>query len=147
TTTTTTTTPTNPITSESPSLTTTSSVASLTTTSSTTLPIATGSCPGIQNTQYVTSNGKSFVQVCGLDYAGKDEANDIGSARTKTFTQCMEICAKKSDCTGAGWGPSEDDPEQHICWMKNKLQNHHKATPTWTFAILMAEKVDEEAQT
>lgn len=78
--------------------------------------------------------------MCGVDYAGKDEANDIGSSKTKTFTLCMELCAKKVDCTGAGWGPSDSDPEQSICWMKNNLTKSHAAEPIWSFAVLLADK-------
>lgn len=96
------------------------------------------SCPGISSTQYTAANGKKFLHLCGLDYAGPGEATDIDHAGARTFEQCMEYCSEREECTGAGWGPPIDDNKARgTCWMKKGLLKSHTATPEWNFAVLI----------
>ncbi|KAK3996480.1 hypothetical protein QBC44DRAFT_148990 [Cladorrhinum sp. PSN332] len=100
---------------------------------------ATGSCPGMDNTQYYTSSGKKFLHLCGVDYSGQAEAINVGNATTATFKECVELCSKKTGCTGAGWGIGMDDRlNKPNCWMKSSLNQSHTATPQWNFAVLLA---------
>ncbi|KAK4162519.1 hypothetical protein QBC43DRAFT_77043 [Cladorrhinum sp. PSN259] len=113
-----------------------------TTTQTSTAPsaTATGFCPGMDNTQYISSTGKKFLHLCGVDYSGKLEATEIGNATTTTFKDCMELCSKKTGCTGVGWGIETDEKlnSKPNCWMKSGLNQSHSATPRWNFAVLLA---------
>ncbi|KAK4181361.1 hypothetical protein QBC36DRAFT_366826 [Triangularia setosa] len=102
---------------------------------------ATGlSCPQSQGIQYTANNNKSFITLCGVDYSGKGEAKEISNAKVKTFRDCLELCSKKKECTGAGWGVMDGDKSgEHTCWMKNGLNSSHTATPEWGFGVLLAE--------
>lgn len=96
------------------------------------------SCPGVSSTQLTTSNGKRFQHLCSLDYAGVNEAIDIGSVKTSTFAECMEACSKRDDCQGAGWGPPNGvNNARGICYMKKSLKTSHEATADWNFAVLL----------
>ncbi|KAK3393155.1 hypothetical protein B0H63DRAFT_530827 [Podospora didyma] len=96
-------------------------------------------CPGVQNKNYAASNGKVFLHICGVDYGGKGEAKDIGHEDTSTFDNCVEKCAARDDCTGAGWGVMIGDAtDEHTCWMKTNLTKSHTATGSWNFAVLLA---------
>ncbi|KAK1758712.1 hypothetical protein QBC47DRAFT_149867 [Echria macrotheca] len=98
------------------------------------------SCPGMSSTQYSAANGKKFLHLCGLDYSGTGEATDITSLKTSTFAQCIEACAARDDCDGAGWGPllpNGDNKFRQTCYLKKNLQTSHTATPEWNFAILL----------
>ncbi|KAK3940584.1 hypothetical protein QBC46DRAFT_341409 [Diplogelasinospora grovesii] len=95
-------------------------------------------CPGAANSQYQGSNGRMFLHLCGIDYSGKGQAQDIGSNVTTTFDECMESCANAKGCTGAGWGIMDGDGDEHTCWMKSSLNRSHTATPDWNFAVLLA---------
>ncbi|KAK0743881.1 hypothetical protein B0T18DRAFT_490494 [Schizothecium vesticola] len=101
-------------------------------------------CPAINGTSYTaasntTSSGtsKAFVLLCGLDYGDK-EATDIGSVKVRNLSACAEACAKKTNCTGAGWGVIKGDKgPEHTCWLKTDLIKSHNATGEWGFARLI----------
>ena len=85
-----------------------------------------------------SSGGKQFRRMCGIDYGGKGEAVDIGNVKTHNLDACIDACAAKTNCTGAGWGVIEGDTGPlHACWMKTNLTKAHKATPDWGFAVLV----------
>lgn len=93
----------------------------------------------MDNRQFLSSNGKKFLHLCGIDYAGGTEANDIGNATAATFKECMELCSKKTGCTGVGWGLEMDgQQDESTCWMKNGLNQSHTAIPRWNFAVVLA---------
>ncbi|KAK0737460.1 hypothetical protein B0T21DRAFT_439144 [Apiosordaria backusii] len=123
-------------------ITTTVSPSSPTSTTSGTSPSATGtglSCPQSQGTHYLSNNGKKFITLCGVDYSENGEAKEISNAKVKTFRDCLELCSKKKECTGAGWGVMEGDKAgEHTCWMKNGLNSSHTAVPEWGFGVLLA---------
>ncbi|KAK4447243.1 hypothetical protein QBC34DRAFT_467815 [Podospora aff. communis PSN243] len=84
-----------------------------------------------------TTTTKKFLLLCGLDY-GEGEATDIGNTKVKNLNACAEACAKKANCTGAGWGVIKGDKgPEHTCWMKTGLIRSHNATGTWGFAMLL----------
>lgn len=129
----------------------TSSSASVTSTLSTTIasgtqssstPTATSTtaanCPSGNNTVYsVPGSDKKFLQLCGVDYSGKEEAVDLANVLTANMKECMDNCAGFTGCTACGWGVIDGDKgDDHRCWLKNDLGKSHKATSNWTFAIL-----------
>ena len=108
-------------------------------------------CPSINGTIFTTklnstsSNStttpaeKRFLLLCGIDY-GSDEATDIGNVKVKNLDACAEACAKKTNCTGAGWGVIKGDKgPEHTCWMKMGLVKGHNTTGAWGFAQLVGE--------
>ncbi|KAK4150425.1 hypothetical protein C8A00DRAFT_18036 [Chaetomidium leptoderma] len=96
-------------------------------------------CPKANGTIYTASTGgKRFRRLCGLDYGGEGEADDIGNVKTRNLDGCIDACASRGNCTGAGWGVIEGDKgPTHSCWMKTNLTKPHKATPDWGFAVLV----------
>lgn len=96
-------------------------------------------CPRVNGTVYTASTGgKRFRRMCGVDYGGAGEAVDIGSVKTLSLDTCIDACASRSNCTGAGWGVIDGDQgPTHSCWMKTNLTKSHTATPEWGFAILV----------
>ncbi|KAK3947114.1 hypothetical protein QBC32DRAFT_271374 [Pseudoneurospora amorphoporcata] len=124
-------------------------VATATSTSaSTATTIAKIECPAINGTLYTAtvagnssspggSISKEFTRLCGLDF-GQGEAVDIGSVNTTSFNSCLDKCAQKQGCMGAGWGAIPgDDETHHTCWMKTNLTTKgHKAVDEWAFGML-----------
>ncbi|KAK1775119.1 hypothetical protein QBC45DRAFT_423178 [Copromyces sp. CBS 386.78] len=127
-------------------------VATATSTSaSTATAIAKIECPAINGTLYTatvagnsssaggssSSSSKKFTRLCGLDF-GQGEAVDIGSVNTTSFNSCLDKCAQKQACMGAGWGAIPGDEEtHHTCWMKTNLTTKgHKAVDEWAFGML-----------
>ena len=115
--------------------------ASATKTSATSLPTTSfvNECPKSNNTVYTASSGgKEFRKFCGIDYGGNGEADDLGNVKTKSMDACIDACAAKSSCEGAGWGILDGDQGNlHSCWMKTNLTKSHNATADWNFAILI----------
>ncbi|KAK3332980.1 hypothetical protein B0T19DRAFT_398699 [Cercophora scortea] len=115
-----------------------------TTTSPTAAPTATGAtfaCPNASNgtmyTSSATSGGKQFQRFCGIDF-GPGESTDLGSVKTDSLDTCLDACAAREKCTGAGWGViSGDTGNLHSCWMKTNLTHSHKATAEWGFGKLV----------
>lgn len=95
-------------------------------------------CPASNNTLYTSDAGsKQFRQYCGIDFSG-DQAADVGSVKVTSMGACMDACASRANCTGAGWGYLEgDNGTEHSCWMKANLTQPHEATAEWAFAILL----------
>ncbi|KAK0733727.1 hypothetical protein B0T26DRAFT_34279 [Lasiosphaeria miniovina] len=105
-------------------------------------------CPGAQNAQLPTSNGKQFIHLCGIDYGGVEQAVDIGNVRTSSFQDCIEKCSVFVGCMGVGWGiQNGDDPDEHTCWMKANLTTWHNAITTWNFGVLLAGPAESTAKT
>ncbi|KAL2158798.1 hypothetical protein VTH06DRAFT_3990 [Thermothelomyces fergusii] len=134
--------------------TTTQTTATMTTTTTTaesatpTVVVADVDCPGVNGTFYTASTGgKRFQRLCGIDYGGEGEAVDIGNVPTRNLDRCIDECASRPDCTGAGWGVIKGDKGPlHTCWLKNNLTKPHEATPDWGFAVLLfPEKNDESS--
>ncbi|KAM7184315.1 hypothetical protein V8F20_012283 [Naviculisporaceae sp. PSN 640] len=100
-------------------------------------------CPAANGTFYTAEDSgsgeppKQFQRLCGIDY-GQGEAKDIGSKKVASLDECMDACAAKEGCTGAGWGAIPGDKgNMHACWMKTGLIKYHKATPDWGFGRLV----------
>jgi hypothetical protein len=95
-------------------------------------------CPQVNGTIYTASTGgKRFRRMCGIDYGGQGEAVDIGNVKTRNMDACIDACASRANCTGAGWGIIKGDQgPTHSCWMKANLTKSHTATPEWGFAVL-----------
>ncbi|KAM7185717.1 hypothetical protein V8F33_012227 [Rhypophila sp. PSN 637] len=100
-------------------------------------------CPAGNGTFYSTPSGdssgptKQFQRICGIDY-GQGEAKDIGSKKVASLDECMDACAARAGCTGAGWGAiTGDKGNMHSCWMKTGLIKPHKATQDWGFGVLI----------
>ncbi len=98
-------------------------------------------CPRVNGTTYTASTGgKQFRRLCGLDYGGAGEAIDIGNEKTRSLDACIDACASRANCTGAGWGVMDGDKgTTHSCWMKTNLTKSHKAVPEWGFAVLVVQ--------
>ncbi|KAK4187749.1 hypothetical protein QBC35DRAFT_221575 [Podospora australis] len=132
-----------PSSTEAPSSTSSESSATQSSTASSS-PSATAAlvqCPAVNNTIYtVESTGQRFKRLCGVDYSGKDEAVDVASTKTNSLDLCIEACAKRRGCQGAGWGviASEKSSALQSCWMKKDLKKFHDAKrPDWGFAVLL----------
>ncbi|KAK3380809.1 hypothetical protein B0H63DRAFT_560655 [Podospora didyma] len=98
-------------------------------------------CPKSNGTFVTSATGnKRFQRLCGLDYGGNGEAIDIGSVKTLNMNDCIDACAAKANCTGAGWGILTGDKGlgPQPCWMKMNLTKSHNATSDWGFAILVS---------
>ncbi|KAK3336065.1 hypothetical protein B0T19DRAFT_27330 [Cercophora scortea] len=105
-------------------------------------------CPSVANVQFAAPRNKTFLHVCGIDYSGSGEAQDVANVKTSTFEDCLTQCALLSQCTGAGWGPMDgDSPNVHTCWMKNHLNQSHVATPDWNFGVLLASEATGNSST
>lgn len=96
-------------------------------------------CPQVNGTVYTASSGgKRFRRMCGVDYGGEGEAIDIANVKTRSLDACIDACASRSNCTGAGWGVIKGDKNPlQSCWMKTNLTKFHKATPDWGFAVFV----------
>ncbi|KAK3363281.1 hypothetical protein B0T25DRAFT_34974 [Lasiosphaeria hispida] len=95
-------------------------------------------CPNLSSSQYVASNGRQFTHLCGVDYSGYGQAVDIGSIQASSFEECVNACAARSDCTGAGWGPGNNGNPSQTCYFKNSLNQAQRAGADWNFAVLVA---------
>ncbi|KAK4673799.1 hypothetical protein QC763_115120 [Podospora pseudopauciseta] len=97
-------------------------------------------CPQSQGQHYTSNNNKKFITLCGVDYSDDGEAKNISNAKVKSLRDCLELCSKKKECTGAGWGVMERDKVgEHTCWMKNGLNSSHEARGGWAFGVLLGE--------
>lgn len=99
-------------------------------------------CPRANGTIYTArTEGKRFRRMCGIDYGGEGEAVDIGDVKTRSLDACIDACAARPSCTGAGWGVIDGDSSAtHSCWMKTNLTRFHRARDDWGFAVLVSEE-------
>ncbi|KXX75058.1 hypothetical protein MMYC01_207768 [Madurella mycetomatis] len=99
-------------------------------------------CPRANGTMYTARTGsKQFRRMCGIDYGGEGEAVDIGNVQTRSLDACIDACAARPSCTGAGWGVIDGDSgAMHSCWMKTNLTRFHRARDDWGFAVLVSEE-------
>ncbi|KAF4918145.1 hypothetical protein CGCVW01_v009146 [Colletotrichum viniferum] len=96
-------------------------------------------CPEAANTFYSpVGSDKRFLRVCGVDYSGDNEAIDMSNMLASSMGECMDICSKTAQCTGAGWGnvTTGEGTTELRCWLKRNLQSSHSAKEGWNFAIL-----------
>ncbi|KAI8308114.1 hypothetical protein K4K61_002927 [Colletotrichum sp. SAR11_59] len=96
-------------------------------------------CPDAANTFYSpVGSDKRFLRVCGVDYSGDNEAIDMSNMLASSMGECMDICSKTAQCTGAGWGnvTTGEGTMELRCWLKRNLQSSHSAKEGWNFAIL-----------
>ncbi|KAK0632220.1 hypothetical protein B0T14DRAFT_559933 [Immersiella caudata] len=125
--------------SAAPAVSASSTTKSTTVTAPSTTSTAASCLEATNNSQYTTSNGKTFLRLCNVDYSGVNEATDIGDLKASTFQKCIELCAAESECTGAGWGPAVAGKKyRETCWMKRDLKRSHVTPDDWYFAILLA---------
>lgn len=120
-----------------------SSSSSTPTTTTLPAPTATGAtgpeavirCPANNRTLYSTTansaKAKSFLLLCGRDYSSVDGAVDLFHEVLDSMAECIDECARRAGCTGAGWGPYDN---QSTCWLKSKL-GRANVTPNWYFAV------------
>ncbi|KAL6811775.1 hypothetical protein V8C40DRAFT_270713 [Trichoderma camerunense] len=95
------------------------------------------SCPTSNGTQFnVPDSQKTFLLICGIDYSGADEAEDLTSVYTVGMEDCITSCANYPGCTGCGWGILPGDGSLHRCWLKGSLKKTHKEKTGWYFATL-----------
>ncbi|KAF9873864.1 hypothetical protein CkaCkLH20_08598 [Colletotrichum karsti] len=95
-------------------------------------------CPDADNTFYSpTGSDKKFLRVCGIDFTG-NEAIDMSNLLTSSMGECMDVCSKTAQCTGAGWGnvTTGEGTMELRCWLKRDLKSSHNAKAGWNFAIL-----------
>ena len=90
------------------------------------------SCPTVNNTAFTSSNDRHFVLHCGIDYGNSESAN-LNSTALSEFSDCMNWCARTTDCTGCGWGLISG---KNMCYLKTNLTTPHQATATWLFATM-----------
>ncbi|KAK0629245.1 hypothetical protein B0T17DRAFT_525065 [Bombardia bombarda] len=106
-------------------------------------------CPATNGTSYTSSKdsgAKKFTRLCGIDYSGTG-ASDLDSKKATTMDACIDLCAAKKDCTGAGWGfISGDSGNSHSCFMKTNLTKSHKATSDWGFGLLVQGVITDDAE-
>ncbi|GKT52412.1 uncharacterized protein ColSpa_12593 [Colletotrichum spaethianum] len=90
-------------------------------------------CPASDNATYSAQDApaRHFRLICGHDYNADAGAIDLTSANATTMAACIDLCAAKSDCVGAGWGVYYGD---HICWMKSRL-GEMNTSGNWIFAV------------
>ena len=68
-------------------------------------------CPGSNSTQYISSNGATFVIECGLDHAG----GDLSSSSASSFQACIDICANNTQCVDVSYSGT-------VCYLKSVLK-------------------------
>ncbi|WYZ40200.1 hypothetical protein EsH8_IV_000541 [Colletotrichum jinshuiense] len=90
-------------------------------------------CPASDNTTYSaqTAPERHFRLDCGIDYNSGNGAVELSSESTTTMGACIDLCASKTNCVGAGWGNYYGE---YVCWMKTKLGKSH-GSATWYFAV------------
>jgi len=94
-------------------------------------------CPQDDHNVYVSSSAgsgatKSFNIQCGRDYNSGRGAVDLDHKVTATMAECLDECAGRPGCVGAGWGLFQG---QWTCWMKKQLGEPNIAEG-WYFAQL-----------
>ncbi|TEA12235.1 hypothetical protein C8034_v006228 [Colletotrichum sidae] len=90
-------------------------------------------CPKSDNTTFAAQDNpaRHFRFICGHDYNSGEGSIDLAQQNTTTTAACIDLCAAKSECVGAGWG---DYYGNHVCWMKSKL-GRPNVSGNWYFAV------------
>ncbi|CAH0054611.1 unnamed protein product [Clonostachys solani] len=125
----------------SPTATTSTSPTSTTSTStsSSAKPTTSSSaCPAANNTVFdVPNSDKSFLRLCGVDYADGDGAEDLTTVWTASMVDCMTNCAGFPRCEACSWGALEGDKgDNHRCYLKRNLTKSESRRPGWDFAVM-----------
>lgn len=110
-----------------------------TSTSSSAKPTTSSSaCPAANNTVFdVPNSDKSFLRICGIDYADGDGAEDLTTVWTASMVDCMTNCAGFPRCEACSWGALEGDKgDNHRCYLKRNLTKSESRRPGWDFAIM-----------
>lgn len=133
----------NPLTSAQTSPTATASTPPTSTTSTSTSSSAkpttsSSACPAANNTVFdVPNSDKSFLRICGVDYADGDGAEDLTTVWTASMVDCMTNCAGFPKCEACSWGALEGDKgDNHRCYLKRNLTKSESRRPGWDFAIM-----------
>ena len=74
---------------------------------------------------------KTFLLLCGHDYASADGAKEMFSEPQDGMAGCIARCAASTGCVGAGWGRYNS---VSTCWLKRQLGTPNNS-PDWTFAV------------
>ncbi|KAK2025797.1 hypothetical protein LX32DRAFT_596020 [Colletotrichum zoysiae] len=90
-------------------------------------------CPAEDNVTFSAQDhpDRHFRLICGHDFNSQDGAMDLASANTTTMAACIDLCAARPECVGAGWG---DYYGNRICWMKSLL-GEMNTSGNWLFAV------------
>ncbi|KAF9877305.1 hypothetical protein CkaCkLH20_05005 [Colletotrichum karsti] len=91
------------------------------------------SCPASDNSTFSAQAepDRLFRLICGHDYNSEDGAIDLTSENATTMANCIDRCANRTECVGAGWG---DYYGNHVCWMKSRLGKPN-VSGNWLFAV------------
>ncbi|KAK2058102.1 hypothetical protein LY76DRAFT_593594 [Colletotrichum caudatum] len=90
-------------------------------------------CPAEDNATFSAQDhpDRHFRLICGHDFNSQDGAIDLASANATTMAACIDLCAARAECVGAGWGEYYGD---RICWMKSLL-GEMNTSGNWLFAV------------
>ncbi|KAF4824044.1 hypothetical protein CGCTS75_v010296 [Colletotrichum tropicale] len=90
-------------------------------------------CPASDNSTFSAQDepDRLFRLICGHDYNSADGAIDLTAENATTMANCIDRCANRSECVGAGWG---DYYGNHVCWMKSRLGKPN-VSGNWLFAV------------
>lgn len=89
-------------------------------------------CPANNQTLYAAAGtNRSYLLLCGRDYATWDGAVDLFNQPMDSMSDCIDECARQQGCVGAGWGNYNN---KQVCWLKSKLGDPGFPT-TWFFAV------------
>ncbi|KAL1844844.1 hypothetical protein VTK73DRAFT_1686 [Phialemonium thermophilum] len=89
-------------------------------------------CPANNETLYHAANTtRSFLLLCGRDYSSLNGATDIYDVALDTLADCIDECAQRPDCVGAGYGNYRG---RNTCWLKSFLGDPN-FDPTWYFVV------------
>ncbi|KAK6843843.1 hypothetical protein PG987_004703 [Apiospora arundinis] len=91
-------------------------------------------CPQDDHNVYVSAAtpSRSFTIQCGRDYNSARGAQDLDHKVTATMAECLDECAGRPGCVGAGWGLYQGSM---TCWMKKGL-GEPNISDGWYFAQL-----------
>ncbi|KAF6824660.1 hypothetical protein CPLU01_10760 [Colletotrichum plurivorum] len=90
-------------------------------------------CPASDNSTFSAQDApaRHFRLICGHDYNSEDGSIDLSSENATTMAGCIDLCAARKECVGAGWG---DYYGNHVCWMKSRLGKQN-VSGNWYFAV------------
>jgi hypothetical protein len=85
----------------------------------------------------VPNSDKTFLRICGIDYANGAGAEDLTTVWTASMIDCMTNCAGFPKCEACSWGALEGDKgDNHRCYLKRNLTKSETRRPGWDFAVM-----------
>ncbi|KAH7329228.1 hypothetical protein B0I35DRAFT_404473 [Stachybotrys elegans] len=91
---------------------------------------ATIACPQSNDDVFQASDTNRYFRVtCGVDYSSADGARDIETVEAASMAECIEACAQRDNCVGAGWGTTNDVSS---CSLKSNL-GEPSSSASWIF--------------